>query len=134
MESISVKKTIQTRVHDNPLRNPISNLSQWNALKAQDYDNNDGDEIVSYRHPKASNPLLKPISNLQGWRALIAEDTESKEFDEEVVASNPLMKPISNLQEWRALIAQETESLTKAKRFTSEELDEKLAVNVSLSS
>ncbi|XVE80841.1 hypothetical protein DITRI_Ditri15bG0012900 [Diplodiscus trichospermus] len=101
MEPISVKpmRVREKSVYLNPLRNPISSLHQWTALKTKDVNGNEDIETWScqafskkgHRH---GNPLLNPVSDFHEWRALMAKDTPplttDDQLDEEIAVDASL--------------------------------------------
>ncbi|KAL4318703.1 hypothetical protein GQ457_18G021390 [Hibiscus cannabinus] len=72
LNSVNLTPVQKRKIYLNPLRNPISDLRQLNALKDEDI------KASKQRSMKKSvNPLLNPVSNLSEWRDLLAKDTKS---------------------------------------------------------
>ncbi|MBA0870051.1 hypothetical protein Goshw_007182 [Gossypium schwendimanii] len=80
----------------NPLRNPISNSSEWEALKIQEPSLRillvmKSNLFLNKKRKFYLNLLRNPISKSREWKGLNIKD-------------NPLLKPVSNGDECRDLI------------------------------
>ena len=79
------KRKISGSAFVNPLLNPVTNISQWKAVKAK------------------TTTLLRPYSPPKyfGRRISVAQEMNSVRNRNSNV--NPLLKPIENLAQWKAL-------------------------------
>ena len=81
----SKRRKISGGAFVNPLLNPVTNISQWKAVKAK------------------TTTLLRPYSPPKyfGRRISVAQEMNSVRNRNSNV--NPLLKPIENLAQWKAL-------------------------------
>ncbi|KAK8475044.1 hypothetical protein V6N13_090380 [Hibiscus sabdariffa] len=121
MELNSVKLTpVQKRkIYLNHLRNPISDLHQWNALKDEDIK-----ASKQRSNEKSVNLLLKLVSNLSEWRDILAKDTKSMcNVHEWSVSTTEDTKPIDDQRSCRVQQAHtvfQDSSLNELDQITAE--------------
>ncbi|XVF65864.1 hypothetical protein PTKIN_Ptkin09bG0285300 [Pterospermum kingtungense] len=99
MEPKSVKpiRVRGKRVYTNPLRNPISSLHEWTALKGTELGSN---QVFAKKGCKHVNPLLKPVSDIQQWRALMAKDITLLKADQQPLPQGLSLSSDPSLKEF----------------------------------